>query len=663
MIPNNVKRGEVTNNLGATRSKRLGIDPRNIQFIMDLLTNMYSDEEMACIREYSTNALDAQRVAGYTGPILVSTPTELAPFLKIKDHGTGMSSDELLDMYTEYTTSTKREDAEANGFMGIGSKSALAYGDQFTIISVKDRMKTIASISRGDDGSASMDIISEDVTDEPNGTEIIIPTKRDHNFDHKAQNLFKFWAPGTVLINGKEPDRSELEKMTDRIYFHDGNQDLIVMGNVPYPLDYQYSIVENGRRIAAYVTMNGSDEVVIHPSRERLIYNPITTNVIAGIKEEFEAKIHDFIESEVSAAPNFVEAYRLVSRFRNDYGTRFVKDLMFDGFDLNDDRIYSDPTNKTVATYLNWNPGRTRNQVNGGNYLTMGSLNGAVAIVVGFPNSSTVSSAYKTRLKEYFRANGIDFTGYWTSVVLFSGDTLPEPKKTDGFKVFSWKEIMKATKAPYTGGSGGGFSYGGRYDVLDTTTGCWNVEAVDSNAEIYFFSEAEHTLDLPFALKIKKKRPDAVFIKASTNRHGKLQREYPNAKPFEPLPWMDIFAKDEFDSLTDDDFAILRAKHVYRDRPWYDGDRKNFGLSDIPARLAPEIADPEFREAATLYKSTGPVLEYARRDKRWGDLVSQWDKERKTASEFPKKYPLMKWSAFPKETLEYVNAIYNSKEQ
>jgi hypothetical protein len=65
--------------------------------ILNVVTDLYSDRELACIREYSTNALDAHIEAGITSPIEVTTPSALSPFLTIRDYGVGLDLEDIRD--------------------------------------------------------------------------------------------------------------------------------------------------------------------------------------------------------------------------------------------------------------------------------------------------------------------------------------------------------------------------------------------------------------------------------------------------------------------------------------------------------------------------------------------------------------------------------------
>src|SRR6266498_3259199 len=85
------------------------IDDDAIDHIMDLLTDLYSDPEMAVLREYSTNARDSHIEAGIADrPIEVSLPTPLSQFLRIRDFGAGLNAEDIREIYSRYGKSTKR---------------------------------------------------------------------------------------------------------------------------------------------------------------------------------------------------------------------------------------------------------------------------------------------------------------------------------------------------------------------------------------------------------------------------------------------------------------------------------------------------------------------------------------------------------------------------
>src|SRR5688500_7096953 len=104
--------------------------------LMDVLTGLYSDEERALIREYSTNARDAHLHTGIVRPSEVETPNSLSPTRIIRDFGEGLSKDDIIEVYSKYGASTKRDSNEYVGMLGLGCKSALTYTDQFSLVAV-----------------------------------------------------------------------------------------------------------------------------------------------------------------------------------------------------------------------------------------------------------------------------------------------------------------------------------------------------------------------------------------------------------------------------------------------------------------------------------------------------------------------------------------------
>lgn len=130
---------------GALSVSKFGISQENQVHILTILRDtLYTNKELAVLREYSANAWDANREAGRGDePIEVILPTELEASLIIRDSGPGLSEEEVQTIYTQYGASTKRSDNVAVGMLGIGSKSAFAYNDAFTITSLHGGTKAV----------------------------------------------------------------------------------------------------------------------------------------------------------------------------------------------------------------------------------------------------------------------------------------------------------------------------------------------------------------------------------------------------------------------------------------------------------------------------------------------------------------------------------------
>src|SRR5690349_8174125 len=101
-------------------SVKMSFDENSLGFLADVLINLYSDKEMAVIREYSTNARDSHIEAGVDRPIEVTTPSGLSFFLRIKDYGVGLSKEDIIKIYSKYGASTKRYTNKQGGMLGLG---------------------------------------------------------------------------------------------------------------------------------------------------------------------------------------------------------------------------------------------------------------------------------------------------------------------------------------------------------------------------------------------------------------------------------------------------------------------------------------------------------------------------------------------------------------
>src|SRR6478735_8904309 len=196
MIPNNTRETKTEGNLGGRKFKG-EFSKDALPFMMQVLTNLYGDNVTTVIREYSTNARDAHIDANKRDvPIRVKTPTVLDPYLRIKDEGVGLNADDVENMYRFYGDSTKRQQTETNGSMGLGSKSGLAFAPQFNMVCIKAGVKTLVAVSAASDGGIDYEIVSETPTDEGNGVEIVIPMSISHGAQRKAANFFRYWDKG-----------------------------------------------------------------------------------------------------------------------------------------------------------------------------------------------------------------------------------------------------------------------------------------------------------------------------------------------------------------------------------------------------------------------------------------------------------------------------------
>src|SRR4051812_10416252 len=97
-------------------------DDCDVSFLASTFIDMYSKPALACIREYACNAYDSHKAAGNPDPIEVYLPTDLRQMFVVRDRGVGMAVDDILNIYTKYGKSTKRNSDDEVGMLGLGCK-------------------------------------------------------------------------------------------------------------------------------------------------------------------------------------------------------------------------------------------------------------------------------------------------------------------------------------------------------------------------------------------------------------------------------------------------------------------------------------------------------------------------------------------------------------
>ncbi|ACV79014.1 ATP-binding protein [Nakamurella multipartita] len=227
----------VTNSLGVA-STTMTLDPEGMAHLTQVLTNLYADKHLAVLREYSTNALDSHVAAGTTAPVEVTLPTALNPTLVITDHGVGLSRDEIVNVYARYGASTKRGTNTQIGSFGLGAKSAFTIGGQFVVTATKDGRRTVAVFALDNHGVGTVNILAETETVDANGVTVSIAVGDHRQMQDAAEKFFRSWRPGTVLVDGSEPESLYTDGMwlgNDVLHTRRGGI-TVVMGSVAYPL-------------------------------------------------------------------------------------------------------------------------------------------------------------------------------------------------------------------------------------------------------------------------------------------------------------------------------------------------------------------------------------------------------------------------------------------
>jgi hypothetical protein len=354
---------------GIKNTVSFGIKEDGFAHIFNVLRNqLYSDKYKAVLREYAVNAVDAHIEAGCPDrPIEVTLPTALSPNLKIRDFGCALTQQEVNEIYAFYGESTKRNTNSQTGMLGIGSKSAFAYGDNFVINSFVDGKKHTYNAFIDPSQVGQIAKMGEEDTDEENGVEIVIPTKENdaQTFVDTASEIFQFFKVRPIIKGQtvKFDDRNSIydeEKWTWRgndpdygSYYHrrGGTGDAVaVMGNIGYPIDWSslncndedYSQLQSLCHDNLVLKMEIGD-LEISASREQLQYTDYTIkNIIARLRETKD-EIVKLLQAEFDGAKTVFEAKCLHGSI-NDFssGLYQFRDLVKGNIEVNGVKIDSD---------------------------------------------------------------------------------------------------------------------------------------------------------------------------------------------------------------------------------------------------------------------------------------------------------------------------------
>jgi hypothetical protein len=284
-----------------------------------LSDGLYSDKKKAIVRELSTNAFDSHVMAGKRDtPFQVHLPNDLEPWFSVKDWGTGLSDEDINNIYTTYFESNKTGSNDVTGCLGLGSKSPFCYVDSFTVSSRHGGVERIYNAFINEDGVPSIAKMGEMPTTEENGLEVKLAVGEEDfaEFESKAAEALSWFAvlPKVVGVQDFQFISCEYYIRKPSYGIHKGTHrgSYIVMGNVAYPfsanqLDPNYKhLTTEERSLIDYgldLFMNIGD-VDMSASRESLQFNSITIENVKKTIKAVRADLITEVESQLQAAPD-----------------------------------------------------------------------------------------------------------------------------------------------------------------------------------------------------------------------------------------------------------------------------------------------------------------------------------------------------------------------
>ena len=316
MILNNAPVNEaIVSNVGEIGEFRI----RNSAKAFNILSSgLYANKVRAIVRELSCNAVDSHTAAGKADtPFDVHLPNPLEPHFSIRDYGTGLSHDQVKNIYTTYFESTKTDSNAFIGALGLGSKSPFSYTDNFTVTAIKDGRKGIYTAFINEHGVPSIALMMEELTDEPAGVEVKFGVSDRYDFDkfrQEARTVYKHFAlrpavTGSTEFKFEDADY-ESRDIIPGVHSLKGSpsRSVAVMGNIAYPIEIPQadkSLGELSKLLTCGLEMHFAiGELDFQASREGLSYIPSTVAAIKSKLAALNTALSGVIAREADAIPN-----------------------------------------------------------------------------------------------------------------------------------------------------------------------------------------------------------------------------------------------------------------------------------------------------------------------------------------------------------------------
>ncbi|NDB28904.1 hypothetical protein EB151_05060 [archaeon] len=341
------------------------IDPEDMRYISSLLRNNYSNTILATIRETYANAVDANKDNNLSPEsIEIKCPTSFDPTYSVRDFGSGLSNDQIFNLYSKFGKSTKRGSDVSIGGFGIGRFAPLSYKDSFTVTSYHNGTKTIYSIYISEDNDTKIDQIFNESTSEKNGISISVAvSKNDVNkFNQEISNFFSNFevlpnflniqtqiVKAEIVTAGKD---WQIRKSVGGYTHYSVGDHGIIMGGIFYPINPELVDISNNsayswtKNLNKLVFIADIGSVSLHHSRESLEYNKTTKNYLKSRYKDFCEEFTQSIKDKVAQFDCLSHAMSYYAEIKNTFPRN-----AFDSLEAQDVFVYKD--HKITASNFN----------------------------------------------------------------------------------------------------------------------------------------------------------------------------------------------------------------------------------------------------------------------------------------------------------------------
>ena len=312
-----------------------------------ILSDLYSDKPLAIVRELGCNASDSMTASGKKDqPFHIHLPNALEPWLTIQDFGTGISHQNIYDIYSTYFESTKTNTNDQIGCLGLGSKSPFCYTDNFSVTSIHNGEKRIYNAYFAENGNPTIALMSATPTNEKNGVAIQIPIKQKdfESFKNAVKTAFRYFDIKPTISGDSIVwyDETAVFKGDDWMFYDKTNsyEAFAIMGGVTYPVEHRHLLDKYNIIIRKGIVMKfNMGELDFAPSREHLSYDDATIKALNDKLEKVMKELRSKVLEMILAKENILEAMRAVSYFNDRFSyygnSQFeLKNVIYNGIDI-----------------------------------------------------------------------------------------------------------------------------------------------------------------------------------------------------------------------------------------------------------------------------------------------------------------------------------------
>lgn len=337
MILNQSPKQNVVNTAISSTTLRISEDAKDQALLVDLqISKLYKNKIQSVIREYISNAKDANIAAGKDVPVKITLPSPSHLFFEVSDSGLGMSPEEIDKYFCSVGSSSKRDTNTQIGSFGLGLKCGFAYvkqyGFQFNITTISNGVKYYYVAHYDEQNFPRISLLGSEETEEV-GTTISIPVSPNDvgNFYNSAKLLLTFWKShlkfevvGTELPLEIGEVFYECPEFT--IYYPTRIDNFFINSCVASIAGLPYNFA--GANMYGFVAVAniGIGVLDLIPSREELEDTKNNKDILSPIFETAKKIIHDHYQKKVDSFASEFDLWEYIKKFDDEHITSFSKE-------------------------------------------------------------------------------------------------------------------------------------------------------------------------------------------------------------------------------------------------------------------------------------------------------------------------------------------------